>query len=175
MKKPALVALGLGSSLGDRMQHLRNAVHAIGDGTGCRITALSSIYESPHMGLKPEDAANYPAHLNCVVCIETELQPLELLSLIHKIENAGGRIRSEHWGPRTIDIDILLYDDLQIDTVKLQVPHPELEKRAFVIVPLAEIAGNLVLASGKTAAELVHSEAIISQKIKQAATNEFLL
>ena len=165
----------MGSSLGDRAQRLKNAINMLISGTDGKILALSSIYESPHKGLEPGDSERYPAHLNCVACIETTLSPFALLTLIHNIEEQGGRSHTEHWGPRTIDIDILFYNDDQIDTEELQVPHPGVEKRAFVVIPLAEIAGEMVLPSGMTAAELAGSASIQSQSIKQVAAHELLL
>ncbi len=167
--------MGIGSSLGDREAHLRNAINALRYGTDCKIIALSSIYESPHMGLTPGDSERYPAHLNCVVHIETTLNPLSLLALIHCIEEQGGRIRTEHWGPRTIDVDILVYRDVVIAAKDLELPHPGIEKRAFVAVPLAEIAGDLVLTSGKTVAEIANSEQIREQSLAQVGSYELLL
>src|SRR5438105_4447470 len=108
--------LGLGSSLGDRMQNLRDALRRLENlGPGVRIVAVSPVYESPHMGLEPEDVQRYPPHYNGAVKIETRLSARNLLARAQAVEAAGGRQRSERWGPRTIDVDILLYDDITLD------------------------------------------------------------
>ncbi len=147
------VYLGLGSSLGNRLQHIQDAVNYL---AGCRdadfitVEAMSAVYESPHMGLNAEDESEFPAHLNAAICVSTNLEPHRLLQAIHEVERAGGRERLVHWGPRTIDIDILLVDGLTIQTAELTVPHPGLQNRAFVVLPLADIAPEIHLANGET-------------------------
>ena len=118
-----------------------------------QIRAVSSFYESPHLGLRPEDAERYPAHLNCAAKAGATLAPLEVLQRIREAENAGGRQRTEHWGPRTIDIDLLLYDDLTLQSDELTLPHPGILERAFVLRPLAEIAPDLRLPDGAAISE----------------------
>ncbi len=131
----ATAYLGLGANLGDRLANLREAVRMLDEHPSCRVTACSSIYETDPVG--PVDQ---PDFLNAVIATETDLRPEELLDLVHSIENKLGRVRTIKWGPRVIDIDILLYGQLEIEADGLTLPHPELMKRAFVLVPFAEIA-----------------------------------
>lgn len=130
--------LGLGANLGDRLANLREVVRMLDEHPSCRVTACSSIYETDPVG--PVDQ---PDFLNAVIAIETELEPEELLDLVHNIENRLGRVRTLKWGPRVIDIDILLYGQLEMQADGLTLPHPELMKRAFVLVPFAEIAPDV--------------------------------
>ena len=160
------VYLGLGSSLGDRETHLRQALARLANDC-VKIPRVSSVYESPHLGLKPEDTENYPAHLNCVAELETSLSASELLSHILSVETAGQRQRSETWGPRTIDIDILLYGENVIKTAELTVPHPGLIKRAFVVLPLAELAPDLTLPDGIAIADIEAKPEIQNQTISR--------
>ena len=158
------VYLGLGSSLGDRETHLRQALARLAN-ANVSIVRVSSVYESPHLGLKPEDSANYPAHLNCAANLETSLSASELLAHLRNVETAGQRQRTETWGPRTIDIDILLYGDSVIHTTELTVPHPGLTKRAFVVLPLAELAPDLTLPDRTPIADIEAKPEIQSQTI----------
>ncbi len=160
--------LGLGSSVGDRLAYLRTALHRLQTfGPGLRVTAVSPVYQTPHLGLKPGDAARYPPHLNLAARIETDLLPDELLQRIHEVEAAGGRERGERWGPRTIDIDILLYADMEVQTPTLTLPHPGIAARAFVVVPLADLAPDLTLPDSRTIDALRSSAVIRSQSIER--------
>lgn len=141
--------LGLGSNLGDRAGMLSAALSLL-SGPDLRIIRTSRVYESPPWG-KPDQ----PPFLNQVVEVETTLSPEMLLARCREIEDALGRVRRERWGPRTIDIDILLYGDLVIETSDLVVPHAELRRRAFVLVPLAEVAPALRLPTGETVQDLL--------------------
>ncbi len=129
--------LSLGSNVGDREAHLHAALDRLA-AEGVRVTGLSSIYETD-----PQDRLDQPRFLNMVVAIETALFPLQLLSRIQKIERALGRQRLVDKGPRTIDIDILLYGRFEIRTDQLQIPHPRMAQRRFVLEPLAELAPGL--------------------------------
>ena len=160
--------LGLGSSLSDRAANLRDALARL-QSPDFRIVAVSSLYESPHLGLKPTDAERYPAHLNCAAKAETTLAPLEVLARIREAEDAGGRQRSERWGPRTIDIDLLLYDNLTLQSEELIVPHPGLLDRAFVLRPLAELAPDLVLPDGAAIAQRLNAPEIAGQALERKA------
>ncbi len=160
--------LGLGSSIGDRAAHLRSALQRL-NSESTRVTALSSVYESPHLGLAPGDSERYPPHLNCVAQVETSLSPNDLLDSVLEIERAGGRERAERWSPRTIDIDILLYGAVSESSPRLTLPHPGIAKRAFVALPLAELAPQLTLPSGERLAETVLSETIQQQAIRRVA------
>ena len=158
--------LGLGSSLNDRARNLREAINRLESvGPGVRVAALSPLYESPHLGLEPGDETKYPPHLNCVAQIETTLDPEALLERIRVVEAAGGRQRKQKWGPRTIDIDILLYDEVNLNSVELTIPHPGLAERAFVVLPLIDLAPDLRLPDGRSLATVRETETIRNQRI----------
>ncbi len=127
--------LALGSNLGDRWSHLRRAVRAIPD-----VAATSSVYETAPVG----GPAGQGSFLNAVVQLDTELSPRQLLDLCRRLEEAAGRVRGERFGPRTLDVDVLLVDDLVVDDPDLVVPHPKMWDRPFVLVPLAQLAPDLV-------------------------------
>ena len=127
------VYLSLGSNLGEREHHLQAAIERLRD-LG-EVTAVSSVYET-----EPVDLAAQPWFLNCAVQLETELMPKQLLARLQEIERDMGRRRTQKKGPRTLDIDILLFGHSVIDTPALVVPHPALHERRFVLEPLAEIA-----------------------------------
>ena len=127
--------LALGSNLGDRRAHLRAAVAGLPD-----VVAVSPVYETEPVG----GPADQGAYLNVVVELDTELSPRQLLVLGQRLEKAAGRVRSERWGPRTLDVDVLLVGDQRVGEPDLQVPHPRMWERAFVLVPLADLAPDLV-------------------------------
>lgn len=129
--------LSLGSNLGDREAHLTAALHRL-QAAGVHVVRRSSIQET-----EPQDFKDQPWFLNLAVEVETDLAPQELLASIQKIESDMGRQRSIPKGPRTIDIDILFYANLIITTTDLEIPHPRLTQRAFVLDPLSEIAPDL--------------------------------
>ncbi len=129
------VFLGLGSNVGDRWAHLRAAVDGLPD-----VVAVSPVYETEPVG-GPHGQDPY---LNLVVELDTELGPRDLLALWRRLEDAAGRVRAERWGPRTLDVDVLLVGDAVVDDPDLQVPHPRMWERPFVVVPLADIAPDLV-------------------------------
>ena len=131
------VYLSMGSNVGDPADNLWRAIAALGD-AGVRVRRVSSIYET-----EPVDLREQPWFLNCVVEAETELPTAELLKKLRQMEAAMGSKKIVAKGPRLIDLDILLYGDESIDTPELQVPHPRMRLRRFVLVPLAEIAPNL--------------------------------
>lgn len=158
--------LGLGSSLGDRETHLRQALARLAN-PNVTIMQVSSVYESPHLGLKAGDEEKYPPHYNCVVKLETSLAAIELLAHIQAVEELGQRQRTETWGARTIDIDILLYGDSVAQNEKLTLPHPGLTRRAFVVCPLGEIAPDLTLPDGTRIADILTSSVLQSQTISR--------
>jgi 2-amino-4-hydroxy-6-hydroxymethyldihydropteridine diphosphokinase len=137
---PVSAYVGLGSNLGDRPANLWTAVLALSATAGVRVERSSSVYETSPVG-GPEQGD----FLNAVVEISTQLEPHALLKALQRIENELGRVRAERFGPRTIDLDLLLYDDREIDEPDLTVPHPRMRERAFVVVPLLELeaAGTL--------------------------------
>ncbi|HXC01985.1 MAG TPA: 2-amino-4-hydroxy-6-hydroxymethyldihydropteridine diphosphokinase [Opitutaceae bacterium] len=140
--------LGLGSNLGNRRQHLAEAVRRLHTRPALQVVKVSSVYESSPVGVTAQ-----PDFLNLVVQVETPHTPHELLAECLRMETDLGRVRRERWGPRTIDIDLLLYGDAKIDDESLAVLHPRMRERSFVLVPLAEIAPGLKL-DGKTIGEL---------------------
>lgn len=126
--------LGLGSNVGDRRHHLRSAVAGLPD-----VVAVSPVYETDPVG----GPAGQGPYLNCVVELDTSLGPHELLEVAHRLEDQAGRVRAERWGPRTLDVDVLLVDELVVDEPDLVVPHPRMWERDFVLVPLADLAPEL--------------------------------
>ena len=127
--------LGIGSNLGDRLAHLQAAVDALAAEPDVSIVAVSPVYETEPVGGPPQDD-----YLNAVVAVDTSLDARGLLDAAHRAEAAEHRVRAERWGPRTLDVDVLLVGDDRVDEPDLQVPHPRLTERAFVLVPLADVA-----------------------------------
>jgi 2-amino-4-hydroxy-6-hydroxymethyldihydropteridine diphosphokinase len=135
--------LGLGSNLGEREALLRRAVASIPE-----LVAVSPVYETDPVG-GPEQGA----FLNCVAELDTERSPRQLLELCRTLEADAERVRIERWGPRTLDVDVLLAGDLTVDEPDLEVPHPRLWQRRFVLAPLRDLAPDLVSAEQVAAAE----------------------
>ncbi|GAB6389048.1 2-amino-4-hydroxy-6-hydroxymethyldihydropteridine diphosphokinase [Stutzerimonas marianensis] len=146
------VYIGLGSNLAEPRQQLRSALDAIDRLPDSRIVGISSLYLSDPMG--PQDQ---PRYNNAVAALDTSLTPLALLDALQAIELAQGRQRkAERWGPRTLDLDILLFGDRLIDELRLKVPHYHLHARAFVLYPLAEVAPrDLHLPDGRRLSDLL--------------------
>jgi 2-amino-4-hydroxy-6-hydroxymethyldihydropteridine diphosphokinase len=141
----------LGSNMEDPGHQLQQAITAIAAWQDTSITAISSAYSSAAVG--PGEQADY---LNAVVALTTQLPAADLLRRLQEQENRQGRVRTEHWGARTLDLDIILYGDQQIDTKTLKVPHRAMAQRHFVLYPLAEIAGpDLMLPGGLDLATLL--------------------
>lgn len=159
------VYLSLGSNIGDREAHLRTAIAQLGK-LG-EITAVSSFYET-----EPVDFTAQPWFLNCAVAIQTELMPELFLSKIKMIEQQMGRRRIQPKGPRNIDIDILLFGDTVVSTPELQIPHPAMQERRFVLEPLTEIAPEArhpVL--NKTVRELLQALPPDTGRVKKASND----
>ena len=127
--------LGLGSNLGDRHAHLARAVEGLPD-----VVAVSQLYETEPVGGPPGQGP----YLNAVVELDTDLGPRRLLEVARRLEDGAGRERGVRWGPRTLDVDVLLVDDLVVEDEDLVVPHPRMWQRRFVVAPLEELAPELV-------------------------------
>lgn len=138
--------LALGGNVGNSRAILDRAVALLCDGKDVRLTARSADYSTPPWGFKYQ-----PPFINLCIAVDTTLSPRELLARAQEVELKLGRDRAheKRWGPRTADIDIIAYDDLTLDEPGLILPHPRLFERAFVLLPLAEIAGNRVIAGQK--------------------------
>lgn len=140
------VYIGLGSNLAEPLQQLRAALTAIAALPHSQLASTSSFYSSDPLG--PPDQ---PRYVNAVAALDTRLTPLQLLDALQAIELEQGRVRKdERWGPRTLDLDILLFGERLLNEERLTVPHYHLHARAFVLYPLAEIAGDLHLPDGRT-------------------------
>ncbi|WP_075979849.1 2-amino-4-hydroxy-6-hydroxymethyldihydropteridine diphosphokinase [Bacillus massilinigeriensis] len=126
--------IALGSNIGDRYENLRQAINELATNNEIHLENTSSIYETDPVGYEDQDQ-----FLNMVIKVNTSLKPMELLMVCQEIEKKLGRKREIHWGPRTIDLDILLYNQENIEAENLMIPHPRMTERAFVIIPLLEI------------------------------------
>ncbi len=132
------VVIALGSNLGDRESLLRGAVRALGDIPGTTVDAVSGLVETS--ALKPEGIdEDAPAYLNAVAIVRTGLTPRQLLTELHEIERAHGRVREQRWGDRTLDLDIIVFDDVALDSPELTLPHPRAGERDFVLAPWAQL------------------------------------
>lgn len=142
MAEPVIAYLGLGGNLGDRLAALTEALALLDSTPGMRILSCSSVYET-----EPWGVVDQPAFLNLAAGFETTLSPSELLAVCKQVESQVGRTESYRWGPRLIDVDILLYGDavVNIPDPDLQIPHVRLAERAFVLIPLVEIAPDFVV------------------------------
>ncbi|OQP04412.1 2-amino-4-hydroxy-6-hydroxymethyldihydropteridine diphosphokinase [Geobacillus sp. 46C-IIa] len=132
--------IALGSNLGDRVYYLRSAIEALHHCEGISVKSSSSIYETDPVGYVHQDK-----FLNMVVEVATTLSPFSLFDVTQQIEREFGRKREIHWGPRTLDLDILLYNHENIETEQLVIPHPRMAERAFVLIPLLEINSHLAI------------------------------
>jgi 2-amino-4-hydroxy-6-hydroxymethyldihydropteridine diphosphokinase len=156
----ALIALG--GNVGDVRTTFDRALAMLCDGAGVRLTARSSDYVTPPWGVEDQ-----PAFVNCCAAIDTHLTPQALLARAQEIERAFGRDRDRErrWGPRTLDIDLLTYDDVSLNEPVLVLPHPRLFERAFVLMPLAEIAPERAIAGVRVADALARVDAAGIEKL----------
>lgn len=146
----ATAYIGLGANLDRPEQHIRRALDDLSHAPGIDQLEYSTLYRSAPMG-----PAGQPDYINAVAKLTTSLTPHNLLSTLQMIEHAHGRVRAEYWGPRTLDLDLLIYDDLQINTTTLTVPHPGIKHRGFVLVPLADLASDLFIPGCGRVSELL--------------------
>lgn len=142
--------LGLGSNVGDRLAHLQSGVDTLHGERRIRVDAVSSVYETAPVGGPPQDE-----FFNLAVRVATTASPRALLRACQRAEQAAGRVRTVRWGPRTLDVDILLYDDRTIRSRRLVVPHPRLVERAFALVPLIEVAPGATLPDGRSLVQVL--------------------
>lgn len=147
--------IGLGSNLDNPREQVSNALTELAELTEsnpqqCRTLCHSSLYRSDPVG-----PPGQPDYINAVACLETRLSPLQLLDALQAIEQTHQRVRIQHWGPRTLDLDLLLYGDQVIQNERLTVPHTFMKVRNFVLYPLAEIAPNLTLPDGNQLSKLL--------------------
>jgi 2-amino-4-hydroxy-6-hydroxymethyldihydropteridine diphosphokinase len=130
--------LGIGSNLGDRLANLQSALDGLAAADGMAVTGVSSVYETEPVG-GPEQ----PEYLNAVVAADTALDPWQLLAIAQDLETRANRVRAERWGPRTLDVDVLIVGDEVVDEPDLQVPHPRMTERGFVMAPLRDLDPGL--------------------------------
>lgn len=141
--------IGLGSNLENPREQVLSAMSEMNLLAQTQVIQVSRLYQSKAVG--PEQ----PDYINAVAALQTELIPIQLLDALQSIEQAHHRVRKEHWGPRTLDLDLLLYGDETIDLPRLKVPHPFLSQRNFVLIPLADIEPHLTLPSGDAIQKLI--------------------
>jgi len=139
------IYIGLGSNLGNPEARINRGLHAISQLSGVVLTNYSALYGSRPLG--PQDQ---PDFINAVAEIQTQMTPMALLYSLQAIEEAAGRTRTRHWGERTLDLDILLWRELSMDTPALKLPHPGIKDRPFVLIPLYELAPGICLPDGST-------------------------
>lgn len=165
--------LSLGANLGQREVSIIEAMRLLQASEKIQLTAVSSLYETPPWG-----KLDQPAFINAAAAVKTELAPLELLQICQSIEKQLGRQRHEHWGARTIDVDMLYIPGVTMDEEALKLPHPYMLQRSFVLVPLAEVAGDMVIA-GKNVKEhmlaLGDRETILNVRSAQSVAEELKL
>jgi 2-amino-4-hydroxy-6-hydroxymethyldihydropteridine diphosphokinase len=142
LQNPKWAVVALGSNLGNRLDALQGAVDALEDTPGLRVKAVSPVYETEPWGV---ELGSQPNYFNAVVLVKTTLPPSSLLERGHAIEEAFERVRDQQWGPRTIDVDIVSYQQVISDDPRLTLPHPRAHERAFVLVPWHDIDPEAVL------------------------------
>jgi len=163
-----MIALGLGSNISNttREDNIATAIRLLNEQPNITVDKVSSLYETEPVGFKDQ-----PSFLNAVISIATELSPIELLNACLRVEQVMGRVRKVRWGPRNIDIDLLIYHDVEIAVAALELPHPRLPDRKFVLIPLAEIAGNAVVYKGQSSQQLLAATTDDSQVNRYGSIN----
>lgn len=145
----AEVYIGLGSNMDGPHNQLDRAIESLSASPDIALVAVSDRYQTPPIG------PSQPDYINAVAQLQTSMSPEALLDRLQSIEQQQDRVRTLRWGPRTLDLDILLYDNMLCDTERLTIPHPRMAERGFVLLPLADINRDLLLPSGKTVAQLL--------------------
>jgi 2-amino-4-hydroxy-6-hydroxymethyldihydropteridine diphosphokinase len=161
LSNPKWAVIALGANLGNRLETLQGAVDALEDTPGLRVKAVSPVYETEPWGVEP---GSQPSYLNAVALVKTTLPPSSLLERAHAVEEAFHRVREERWGARTIDVDIVAYDDVISDDPVLTLPHPRAHQRAFVLAPWHDVDPEARLAGHGPVADLlttVGSEGVV--------------
>lgn len=155
------VYLSLGSNLGDRARNLEQGLRLLREG-GLVLHKISSVYETYPIGATPEPRYYY----NLAVQAEVELEPYALLTLLQEVERRVGRTPAVRWAPRVLDIDLLLYNHLTLQTPDLTLPHPRMKERAFVLIPLFEIEPDLCLPDGTSVRDLLRRPELQQQEVR---------
>lgn len=155
--------ISIGSNQGDRLGYIKKALGLMSGLSETELGAISPVYDTAPVG-----KTDQPRFLNAVVELRTELAPRSLLHELLAIEDVCGRFRRDLWGPRSLDLDVVLYDDVEIETEALTVPHPRARERAFVLVPLAEVAPDLTFpGSSETVSEMVEKLGDIEDQVRR--------
>ncbi|MFJ4470213.1 2-amino-4-hydroxy-6-hydroxymethyldihydropteridine diphosphokinase [Streptomyces sp. NPDC089424] len=152
LQNPKRVVISIGSNLGNRLETLQGAIDALEDTPGVRVKAVSPVYETEPWGVEP---GSQPAYFNAVVVLKTTLPPSSLLERAHAVEEAFRRVRDEHWGPRTLDVDIVSYAEVVSDDPLLTLPHPRAHERAFVLAPWHDVEPDAQLPGRGPVVELL--------------------
>ncbi|PSM37299.1 2-amino-4-hydroxy-6-hydroxymethyldihydropteridine diphosphokinase [Streptomyces dioscori] len=152
LQNPKRAVLSLGSNLGNRLETLQGAIDALEDTPGVRVKAVSPVYETEPWGVATD---SQPSYFNAVIVLKTTLPPSSLLERAHAVEEAFHRVRDEHWGPRTIDVDIVAYADVVSDDPTLTLPHPRAHERAFVLAPWNDVEPEAQLPGRGPVAQLL--------------------
>lgn len=154
-----MILIGLGSNMGDREKNLEAALRLLEEDRSISIDQISAIYETAPFGVT--DQADF---LNMVAEITTKLSPYQLLAQCLAVEDLLGRVRARHWGPRVIDIDLLVYDEIQLNEAALQLPHPGIFQRAFVLIPILDIAPQDLRIAGNPVKNLEEKLALLANQ-----------
>ncbi len=171
-----MIVLGLGSNMGDRLQNLQAALQLLEKRLAVNIVSVSNVYETAPFGVTDQ-----PDFLNMVVMATTGLPPMELLRECLTVENLLGRVRTRRWGPRTIDIDLLIYDEIQLQLPELSLPHPGIAERGFVLIPLSDVWPDLLLGNGRRVVDMADeflaakpAEVKLWRKVRQDSGGKWL-
>ncbi|MFF7552567.1 2-amino-4-hydroxy-6-hydroxymethyldihydropteridine diphosphokinase [Streptomyces olivaceus] len=170
LSNPKRAVIALGANLGNRLETLQGAIDALEDTPGVRVKGVSPVYETEPWGVDP---GSQPTYFNAVVVVKTTLPPSSLLERAHAVEEAFHRVRDEHWGPRTLDVDIVAYAEVVSDDPLLTLPHPRAHERAFVLAPWLDVDPEALLPGRGTVAVLL--EAVTREGVAPRADLELRL